>query len=107
MAKEILKLNVENFKDTLKLEDKLVVVDFYATWCGPCKMLAPVLQEINEELDDNYIFAKVDIDESFELAKNYSVMSVPTLIAFRNGVELKRMIGVRPKDEIKKELENI
>ena len=107
MAKEILKLNADNFKQALGVEDKLVIVDFYASWCGPCKMLSPILEALNEELSEDYIFAKIDIDECFEIAKSYSVMSVPSLIAFRNGAEVKRLIGVKPKDELKREIENI
>ena len=90
-------LENENFDELIK--DK-VVVDFYATWCGPCKMLGPVFEELSTEIND-IKFIKVDIDEHEDLCRKYKVMSVPTLIVFDKGKEVKRNIGFIPKDRLK------
>ena len=88
-------LEKENFNDLIK---EKVVVDFYATWCGPCKMLGPVFEEVSKESDIEFV--KVDIDNHEELCREYKVMSVPTLILFENGKEVKRNIGFIPKDKL-------
>ena len=90
-------LENENFDELIK--DK-VVVDFFATWCGPCKMLGPVFEELSTEIND-IKFIKVDIDEHEDLCRKYKVMSVPTLIVFYKGKEVKRNIGFIPKDKLK------
>ena len=90
-------LENENFDDLIK---EKVVVDFYATWCGPCKMLGPVFEELSTEIND-IKFIKVDIDEHEDLCRKYKVMSVPTLIVFDKGKEVKRNIGFIPKDKLK------
>ena len=90
-------LENENFDELIK--DK-VVVDFFATWCGPCKMLGPVFEELSTEIND-IKFIKVDIDEHEVLCRKYKVMSVPTLIVFDKGKEVKRNIGFIPKDKLK------
>ena len=90
---EIIHLENQNFKDLIK--DK-VLVDFYANWCGPCKMLAPIL----EKVDSNLKVVKVDVDAFEKLAKEYGIMSIPTLILFENGKEIKRNIGFISKEQI-------
>ena len=90
-------LENKNFDELIK--DK-VVVDFFATWCGPCKMLGPVFEELSTEIND-IKFIKVDIDEHEDLCRKYKVMSVPTLIVFDKGKEVKRNIGFIPKDKLK------
>ena len=77
-----------------------MLVDFFATWCGPCRMLSPIIEEIGEECDGSFEVYKIDIDEAEDVAMDYSVMSVPTLIFFKDGEEAERLIGVRPKNEI-------
>ncbi len=80
---------------------KLVLVDFWATWCGPCKMLAPILDEVSEEVDANEIeIVKLDIDQNVKLARQYGVMSVPTVVAFKNGKGILKAVGARPKEDI-------
>ncbi len=91
---------VEHLTDsnfTEKVDNGVVLVDFFATWCGPCKMLSPVIEEIADECDGSFAVYKVDIDEAQDVAMDYGIMSVPTLIVFKNGVEAERMIGVQPK----------
>jgi len=92
-------LNQANFEETIN-SGKTVLVDFFATWCGPCKMLAPVLEEISNEVSEDKIVAKLDIDQNMEIARQFRVMSVPTMITFKNGEAVFKMIGVREKDEI-------
>ena len=91
-------LNGGNFSKAVS--QGVVLVDFFATWCGPCKMLGPIIEEIGAESDDSYSVYKVDIDESEEIAMAYGIMSVPTLVIFKNGKEASRMIGVQPKAAI-------
>ena len=83
-----------------KIAEGVVLVDFFATWCGPCKMLSPTVEEIAEECDGSFSVYKVDIDECEDIAMDYAIMSVPTLIVFKDGEEAARMIGVQPKTVI-------
>ncbi len=92
-------LTTENFKTTICESDKTILVDFYADWCMPCKMIAPILDEISEENEDVLVF-KVNIDENPELASEYSVKSIPNLISFKNGEVYKKALGAQPKDSI-------
>ena len=82
--------------DVLK-SDKTVVVDFWATWCGPCRMVAPVLDEIAGENKDKFTVAKLDIDANPETARNFQVMSIPTMIVFQGGRPVKQIVGAKPK----------
>ena len=93
----IIHLENENFNEIIN--NGLVLVDFYAEWCGPCKMLGPVLEEIDSEVTDAKII-KVNVDEHGDIAQKYGVMSIPTLILFKDGVELKKTIGFIPKEDI-------
>lgn len=94
----------DNFEETINC-GKTVVVDFFATWCGPCKMLGPILEEVSNELPDDQMIAKLDIDQNVDLARRYGVMSVPTVIAFKKGKAVSKMIGLRPKEDVLKFLE--
>lgn len=93
------KLNVENFETEVLKAQGLALVDFYADWCGPCKMVAPVLEEIAQERED-VLIGKINVDESGSLAAKYQVVSIPTMILFKDGKEQGRIIGFRPKDDI-------
>jgi thioredoxin 1 len=93
MAK-ILNLTQETFDETIK--NGTVLVDFWADWCGPCRMLAPVLDELAEKLGDRAVFAKVNVDEERELAMRFGVSSIPTVIVFKDGVQKANAVGVRP-----------
>lgn len=101
---KITALNDSNFNEFIAEKGKRIIVDFYATWCGPCRMLAPILEDIANFVGDTYKFGKLDIDEAFNVAKNFSVMSVPTLIIFEDGVEIKRVVGLKNKDALLKEI---
>ena len=90
-------LSESNFDSVI--QSGVTLVDFFATWCGPCKMLSPIIEELAEEADGFSVY-KVDIDECEDLALDFSVMSVPTLIIFKDGEEAERLIGVRSKADI-------
>lgn len=100
-------LNQENFRKEVLEPAEPVLVDFAAAWCPPCRMLKPILEEVEQKLANKIKFAQVDIDQSRELAEKYEVMSVPTLIIFKNGKEIKRLIGLQNKQDLEKILENL
>lgn len=88
------------FDETVSQPGKKVLVDFFATWCGPCKMLAPVLEELSETLPENCEIVKIDVDENPDAARKFHVMSIPTLILFQDGQAVERMVGARPSAEL-------
>ncbi len=95
----VIKLNSENFNSEVLLKKGTVLVDFYADWCGPCKMIAPIVEEISNEKSD-VIVGKINVDESTDIAIQYRVASIPTLIVIKDGEEVDRIVGYRPKDTI-------
>ena len=101
---ELLHLNDELFDKEIKKE-KLVLVDFFATWCGPCRMQTPILERVKEQLGESVDIYKLDVDECSYIAKNYGVMSIPTLILFKNGVEVDRNVGLLSQEQVVEFLE--
>lgn len=102
----IITLNEQNFKQEVLDAEQPVLVDFWAPWCAPCKMMAPILDELSAELDGKIKIGKLNTDENPSLAGNYGITGIPTLILFKNGNPEDRIVGVLPKEEIQKKIEN-
>ena len=96
----VLKITEENFNEKVIQSQEPVIIDFYADWCGPCKMMSPIIDEIAEELGKKATVGKINVDENPDLAMEYSVMSIPTVIIFKSGKVSKTFVGVRGKEEI-------
>ena len=96
----VLKLTSENFEEEVKKSDKIVIVDFYAEWCGPCKMMSPIIDSIAEELGDSIKVGKVNTDENLALAEEFGIMSIPTIMFFKGGQVVKVINGLTPKSEL-------
>ena len=96
---EVLKISNDNFKKEVLEETKTVLVDFYADWCGPCKMLAPVIETAAKE-NESTKFVKINVDEAQELAMEYNIMSIPTLVVIKEGKEVNRVVGLVDKTEL-------
>jgi thioredoxin 1 len=103
MADGIATLSDATFAEELGASDSPVLVDFWAEWCGPCKMIAPILEEIASE-NDGLKIGKLNVDENPEVARQYQVMSIPTLIVFKDGQEARRLIGAKGKGQLLDEL---
>ena len=90
----------ENFEQEVLKAEKTVLIDFWAEWCGPCRMLSPVVDQVAEEMGDQIIVGKVNVDEQPALAQKFNIMSIPTLLVFKDGSVVQTSVGVRPKQEI-------
>lgn len=95
-----LKLSSENFEKEVLNSEKPVLVDFFADWCGPCNAMAPVVEELSKELEGKAKVGKINVDKNSDIAVEYNVMSIPTLILFKDGKEEKRLVGLRDKEEL-------
>lgn len=95
----IININKSNFDSEVVKSDKKVLVDFWAPWCGPCRMLLPTIEEIAEERDDIKV-CKINVDDESELAASFGIMSIPTLMVFENGKVIKKSLGAKPKDDV-------
>jgi thioredoxin 1 len=105
MSENIVTLSDATFDEHVKSSDVPVLVDFWAEWCGPCKMIAPVLEEIAEEQAGKIQIVKLNIDDNLEVTRRFDVMSIPTLILFKDGQPEVRLIGAKPKGQLLQEIE--
>ena len=101
----VLNVNKENF-DSVKNSSKAVLLDFYADWCGPCRMVSPIVEDIAAE-NPQYLIGKINVDKEPELAQQFKVLSIPTLAVIKNGAVINRSVGARPKTEILAMLESV
>ncbi|MFZ1684248.1 MAG: thioredoxin [Candidatus Zixiibacteriota bacterium] len=106
MAKPI-EITDSSFEAEVLQSDRPVVVDFWATWCGPCKMIAPILEEVATEMGDRVKIAKLDVDSNNRTAGKYNIMSIPSLLFFKNGQVVDQVIGAIPKSQLVSRLEKV
>ena len=104
MAEHIVHISDESFEEEVLQSERPVLIDYWAEWCGPCKMIAPILEEIADEQDGVLRIAKVDVDKAPDLARRFEVMSIPTLIVFNEGMPAKRLVGAKGKHQLLDEL---
>jgi thioredoxin 1 len=103
---DILEVNEQNFEAEIAKSDKPAMVDFWAPWCGPCRMMHPVIEGLADELSGKAVIARCNVDENQGLAQRFGVTAIPTIIVFKNGEQTGSMIGVTSADEIKKKLDS-
>lgn len=101
------KTSTANFNTDVIKSSKPVLVDFWAEWCGPCRILGPILDELATEIGDKALICKVNVDENGELAQQYGIRGIPTMIFFKDGKVAKTLVGVQPKEEIKRTLQEL
>ena len=105
MSEKIINVDQDSFQKAVLDSQKPVLVDFWAPWCGPCRAVAPVIEELTKDYEGKIEFTKVNVDEAPFVASKYGVMSIPTIIVFKDGKPLNQVIGYQPKDQLKKLLD--
>ncbi len=104
MSSPIQILNDATFDEVVGSADKPILVDFWAEWCGPCRMIAPILEDFSREQSENFTIGKLDVDHNVATATKFSVMSIPTLLLFKNGKVAARIVGAKPKAALLREI---
>ncbi len=100
----VIHINANDFTKEVLNEENIVVVDFWATWCGPCKMIAPIIEELDEEMP-NVKFVKIDVDKNPQVAGEYQIVNIPTLKIFKGGKVVNTLVGFKPKDALRADIE--
>ena len=100
----VLKITSENYGKEVLESNKPVLIDFYADWCGPCRMMSPIIDEIADEMGEGIKVGKINVDDNQDLAMKYNVMSIPTIVIIKDGKEIKRFVGVQDKENLIKDL---
>lgn len=103
----ITELTKSNFEQEIMLEQKPILIDFWASWCGPCKMVSPIIDEISEEYDGKIKVCKVNVDEEGILASEFAIVSIPTILLVKDGKIVERLVGVRSKDDFCDEIDKL
>ena len=104
MSEKIAQLTTDNFKSTVSASATPVLVDFWAPWCGPCKAIAPILEELATEFDGKLTVAKVNIDDHGDIASDYGIRAIPTMLLFKGGAVVEQLVGMMPKAALKAKL---
>ena len=107
MAEGVLEITSDNFQGTVLDNEKPVLIDFWAEWCGPCRMLSPVVEQIAKEREGQLVVGKLNVDENPATATRFDLRSIPTLLLFRDGREVDRLVGAQPKAEIVRRLQRL
>ncbi|HEV2125154.1 MAG TPA: thioredoxin [Chloroflexota bacterium] len=107
MAGNVTEVTDQTFETSVIQSDKPVLVDFWAPWCGPCRAIAPIVEELSKEYEGKVAFAKMNTDDNQRTAMKFGIMAIPTLLLFRGGNEVARITGVQPKASLKKQIDNV
>ncbi len=103
---ELINLNKDSFEKVVSSSAKPTLIDFWAPWCGPCKALGPILEEINDEMSDQVDIYKVNVDENTDLAQEHGIQSIPTILVYKNGSLSESLVGLKTKDELVNAIKN-
>jgi thioredoxin 1 len=103
----VIELTSANFDSYLNESNKLIIIDFWAEWCGPCRLIAPIIKELSEEYGDKAIFGKVDVDQEVELATKYGIRNIPTVLFIKNGKIIDKIVGALPKSKFVEKINSL
>lgn len=104
---EIKQININNFENEVTNQKSVVLLDFWAPWCGPCRMLAPILEDLAVSFDNKIVIGKVNVDENREIALKYQISAIPTILLFKDGALIKQIVGLRSVEDLSDEINSI